>query len=528
MDFNGALSIINEVLPETSGKRYDGVIVKRLEASNTLDEGRTTNQTHIAITGKQMDIFPYVMAVGYFNCDYDDRDDDLKKYFITQVPFRLYKSNAEMLLGQNTMPGELQFGDDKTLRVQTSILRSRRKSGSDQAQLSLITLDDPAFVSFRKLIHAGDYMVILKYREKLEYDFYGIKKESKFSNQIEQLNNSFFKDGTKTKVNVEELVLDKGSNNAVTGTNILYYGVPGSGKSYAISKICSDENVMERVVFHPDYSYADFIGQIMPRLNKENKLEYVFTPGPFTRILGKAYHDPDTMYYLVIEEINRGNAPAIFGEIFQLLDRKDAQKYPGEEGESEYGISNYDIAREVYDGDPEHPVRIPRNLTILATMNTSDQNVFTLDTAFQRRWDMRHVPNKFNDQHAKDMIERSDISWGAFAVVINELIIEVNADMTGAGDKSLGAYFAKVNELKADIFPEKVLKYLWDDAFRMDKQVVFDKHMTSLEKMLESYQNASGDPLKAVLKSDVYQKMYDNMKNNVAESEHSETENQSV
>lgn len=102
---------------------------------------------------------------------------------------------------------------------------------------------------------------------------------------------------------------------------------------------------------------------------------------------------------------------------------------------------------------------------------------------------------------------------GAFAMVVNDLVIEVNTEMTGSGDKRLGAYFAKLNELKAEIFSEKVLKYLWDDAFRMDKQVVFDKRMTSLEKVLEAYQNAIGDPLKEVLKSDVYQKMSDKMKN---------------
>lgn len=513
MDFDEALSIINQIFPETSGIKYDGIIVKRLEASNTLDEGRTTNQTHIAITGEQMDIFPYLMADGYFNCDYDKRDEQLKKYFITQVPFHLYKSNAEALLGQNMMPSELNFTGNDQITANVSIVRSRRKAATDQAQLSLTTVDDLSFVAFRRLIHAGDYMIILKHREIMEYDCLGIRKTTEYKDLLESLNNKFYKDRTNTKIRVAEFVSDNKSVPLNVGTNILYYGVPGSGKSYAISKICSDESVMERVVFHPDYSYSDFVGQIMPRLNKENRLEYVFTPGPFTKILRKAYHDPDKMYYLVIEEINRGNAPAIFGEIFQLLDRKDAQKYPGQAGESEYGISNYDIAREVYDGDTGHLVRIPSNLTLLATMNTSDQNVFTLDTAFQRRWDMRHIPNRFTDKHAEDMIEGSEINWGSFATVVNDLVTEVNIDMAGSGDKRLGAYFAKVNELNVDVFSEKVLKYLWDDAFRMDEQVIFDKRMTSLEKVLEAYQTSSGDPLKAVLKSDVYQKMSDKMKN---------------
>ncbi len=181
------------------------------------------------------------------------------------------------------------------------------------------------------------------------------------------------------------------------GENILYYGVPGSGKSYAISKICSDERYMERVVFHPDYTYSDFVGQILPRLDENNKLEYIFTAGPFTRVLQKASDDPSNMYYLIVEEINRGNAPAIFGEIFQLLDRN-------EDGASEYGISNYEVAKEVY-GNTNHSVKIPSNLTVLATMNTSDQNVFTLDTAFQRRWKMKHIEVIYN------VSKRGKIDW---------------------------------------------------------------------------------------------------------------------
>lgn len=296
------------------------------------------------------------------------------------------------------------------------------------------------------------------------------------------------------------------------GTNILYYGVPGSGKSYAINKICSDEDYMERVVFHPDYSYSDFVGQILPRLvveegKEEKRMTYEFVAGPFTNVLSKAINNPNHMYYLVIEEINRGNAPAIFGEIFQLLDRKET----GRVGESEYSIVNYDIADYIFN-DTNERIRIPSNLTLLATMNTSDQNVFTLDTAFQRRWDMRHIPNKFTDAHAHDLIADTVISWGVFAGVVNDLVIEMNSDMTGAGDKRLGAYFAKTSELSRSVFSEKVLKYLWDDAFRMDKQAVFDKKHSSLEKVIETYQTVEGDPLKSVLKNDVYQKMADGMK----------------
>lgn len=307
--------------------------------------------------------------------------------------------------------------------------------------------------------------------------------------------------------------------------NILLYGVPGAGKSHEIkTKYCSDEKYMERVVFHPDYMYSDFVGQILPRVEKDevgnDKLKYVFTPGPFTKMLKKAENNPDNYYYLVIEELNRGNAPAIFGEIFQLLDRKDEDEFPTEEvGESEYGISNYEVAKEVYENE-KHPVRIPSNMYILATMNTSDQNVFTLDTAFQRRWNMRQIENNFEkSSHSKDIIAGTKVSWGAFATVINDMVIDINVDMASSEDKRLGTYFAKKKELEVSRFPEKVLKYLWDDAFKMDKTAIFNENCRSLEDVVVTYETATTDKLAAVLRLSVYEKMISKMQQKNTEND---------
>ena len=433
MEFTEAIEIIKNIVPESSANEYDGIIVKRLEASNTLDEGRTTNQTHIAISGEQMNMFPYLMADGYFKCDYNDRDEQLKKYFITQIPLYIYKDNV-MYLADGEESG-ISFCNEKSRCVRASIVRSRRKEQADQVQLSLTTIDDPAFVSFRRLLHTGDYLVILKHKEKLVYDCIGIKAndETRGEYNISALNNKFYKLPTNTKVDIKELIeiknaeienkkftvdelgtilkemygnaedkmqvasihifgikygkniienkfkapdiikaaglnesystelqkalniyrcLNKntygisisGGDNALeenkesvkrkTGAeNILLYGVPGAGKSHEIkTKYCDDEKYMERVVFHPDYTYSDFVGQILPRVEKDkdgnDKLKYVFTPGPFTKLLKNAQNDPGNYYYLVIEELNRGNAPAIFGEVFQLLDRKDEEDFP--------------------------------------------------------------------------------------------------------------------------------------------------------------------------------------------------------
>lgn len=275
-----------------------------------------------------------------------------------------------------------------------------------------------------------------------------------------------------------------------------------------------------RVVFHPDYTYSDFVGQVMPVLEKvkkndgteEEKLQYKFVPGPFTRILDVAYANHQEKCLLIIEELNRGNAPAIFGEIFQLLDRND-------DGSSKYAIYNSDIANEVYK-DKLCPIKLPPNLTIVATMNTSDQNVFTMDTAFQRRWQMEHIPNKFDFKtaHVNKHLPNSEISWGVFAQTVNKKMHTANLGFGGTEDKSLGVYFATDNNLDdAERFAEKVLKYLWDDAFKLGRKELFNDCSQGLSAVIEAYEDAKGDPLKKVLVPEVYNEMQKKMAEMAAE-----------
>lgn len=278
-----------------------------------------------------------------------------------------------------------------------------------------------------------------------------------------------------------EATADKKNVDGIIGDNILLYGVPGCGKSHEIkTNYCNDDSKMERAVFHPDYTYSDFVGQILPKVSSEGNVTYEFEPGPFTRILEKAVNNDD-VYYLVVEEINRGNAPAIFGDIFQLLDRDET-------GESEYGISNESIAEYVYK-DKERKVKLPSNLFILATMNTSDQNVFTLDTAFKRRWSMKRIKNNIDGcDLAVQEVCGSGISWGAFAKTVNKLIIEINAENLSNEDNRLGAYFIRLNELKnPDLFGEKVLMYLWNDAFKYDHEKVFKPEYRTLDELIDGF-----------------------------------------
>ena len=336
------------------------------------------------------------------------------------------------------------------------------------------------------------------------------------------------------------------------GCNVLLYGVPGSGKSWTIEhEYCDKDTNVERVVFHPDYTYSDFIGQILPNVDDKGQVRYEFTSGPFTNILADAYANPEKKYILVIEEINRGNAPAIFGEVFQLLDRKKEVKenddgYPI--GTSEYGITNANIAEKVY-GDKNQKVRIPSNLSIIGTMNTSDQNVFTLDTAFQRRWEMRLIENDFKhvDRKFAEMeILDTGITWEAFCTQINKIIVGNNARLTSSEDKRLGVYFIHMNdleynskmgnlgsgeyddlcskerektitqidkvrleEIRAAIrqnrkFPEKVIKYLWDDAFKFNREIVFKtSEYQSLEEVIHKFMYSEKEERFAIFNDNV-------------------------
>lgn len=403
--------------------------------------------------------------------------------------------------------------------------------------------DDPEILN---TLESGD--VILVYRKAplscinicievldVDNDRVKVKKKIEVDKKIkpcdsEKLENNYLQEIDVTQYNniIKQMIEDyenndyednKLSEERVTGaTNELYYGVPGAGKSHAIKEKCDDENLMQRVVFHPDYTYSDFVGQIMPRLKKndqsgEEKLQYTFVEGPFTKALKEAEKDPGNMHYLVIEEINRGNAPAIFGEIFQLLDRDN-------EGKSEYSIVNYDIAECVY-GNSEHRIEIPSNLTLLATMNTSDQNVFTLDTAFQRRWNMKLIPNDVEKaKHANTIIEGTNVTWGDFALTINDEIIHVNQEMASSEDKRLGAYFVGVDDLTEEKFPEKAIKYLWDDAFKMNHEQIFGEKMDSLEKVIRIYhETKEADKLAAIFQAGVYARMLHHDKKNENEDE---------
>lgn len=338
--------------------------------------------------------------------------------------------------------------------------------------------------------------------------------------------------------NKEPLIYPKNSLNppSFTPSQVIYYGVPGCGKSKKITElldaakqrgeITDEEKQVTRIVFHPEYTNADFVGQIMPVVKPTGGVNYDFVAGPFTRILARAYANPTKPHFLIIEEINRGNAAAIFGEIFQLLDRhkKNESDTVGENtygaGWSKYFVDHIDVNAKIckeisntpHTSDEEKPtihftantaIRLPPNLSVYATMNTSDQNVFTLDNAFKRRFDSELVKNTLDgDEHKlqrETIIGDTNVTWGTFWDRINKLILEKHVSTTCSEDKRLGAYFIigeektdnagnKYREIPKKLFGEKVLEYLWNDVFKYKHKDIFKEENKSVELLIENFE----------------------------------------
>ena len=294
--------------------------------------------------------------------------------------------------------------------------------------------------------------------------------------QIEEINNSFIFKSSK-----------------INGTNTIIYGAPGAGKSASVSKIIGKNYI--RTVFHPETQYSDFIGCLKPHKDSSSgSITYSFRKGPFIQILEKALLDSENHYFLVIEELNRANTAAVFGEIFQLLDRDN-------EGKSEYPIliqdeDLYDALKITLGSDHEivenRQLTIPSNLSIIATMNSSDQAVFPLDTAFKRRWIFEYLPIDFTNCATGEIpIHHAvlpNVEWKTLAQTINTVLIQLKV----VEDKLIGPWFIKDSDLvdgKAKkTFIGKICSYLWDDALKYkNKDEIFRSDIHGYGELYQRY-----------------------------------------
>ena len=285
----------------------------------------------------------------------------------------------------------------------------------------------------------------------------------------------------------------------------------GSGSTGVVPLLGIAEDKVFRTTFYQDYTNTEFVGQILPKVQPDKSVTYEFNPGPFTLALQKAIEHPDVAVALVIEELNRGNAASIFGDIFQLLDRD-------KNGRSEYDITNVNIQDYLNKCFAEQnikfdKIRIPANLYIIATMNTSDQNVFTLDTAFKRRWLFEKIRNEFDDTHEYKgyyVPGMASITWQKLVEDINEFIINRPDDLSSE-DKLIGVYFIEKstlcekmdecsNEEKKRRFAYKLFEYLWDDVAKFTHSEWFGTDIKSLDQLIYRFMTDGEQVLKNVLK----------------------------
>ena len=260
---------------------------------------------------------------------------------------------------------------------------------------------------------------------------------------------------------------------------LIYYGAPGTGKSYVVDKqlkeLKIEENQIFRVTFHPEYTYSDFTGQLLPVV-KDDEITYDYQRGIFTNALRQAYNDLSKPVFLIIEEMSRGNVAAIFGDIFQLLDRNDKNV-------SRYPIRNSVIAKEIPQIDDNNDVvKLPANFNILGTVNTSDQNVFVMDTAFKRRFDWRYIStdpvrNKDGTLFEEDNVllklkygsREVETNWHEFYMKLNSFITDRRHGLGLSEDKQIGQFFIQFSkkmpqEIIEDKIKNKLIQYLWDDV----------------------------------------------------------------
>lgn len=284
--------------------------------------------------------------------------------------------------------------------------------------------------------------------------------------------------------------------------NLIFFGAPGTGKSYELNKNAEKsfpEDNVSRVTFYPDYTYSQFVGCFKPMTEDaldgsgRTEITYRYVPGPFLETYINAVLHPEQKYLLIVEEINRANPAAVFGDVFQLLDRRA-------DGRSDYTIAVPVEMRQVLakEGIPTDKLAIPSNMYIWATMNSADQGVFPMDTAFKRRWDFKYMKIDEGENAVIDgkLLKDIVVPCGKRSVRWNDLRKAINDFMTSDDlkineDKLLGPFFVAPDALTPERFPDafkdKVLLYLYEDAGKPHRKKMFRKELKKYEDICTAF-----------------------------------------
>lgn len=487
--FNNVFLVIRDVLKSQGinidDSNYDGIAIKQLKSSNTLTGNDSTHQTHIAITGKQMDIFPYLKSDGYFN----ENDNNLKNYFVFKVFGYLYKKNIEYLDNNSA-----KLYENDIVKIHTIVTRSKRDT-SEQMQLSQLSLDDERFVGFRRLLNIDYFLIILKRKEKFEYDFFGIKntENEDIISSLKNFNGYFYKKKTTTVISInnmeglsDNVIENKKENSSVDilevkrdkiknkkiPLNLIVYGAPGTSKTYnmpnyAIAAIDNADVNLEQdriallkrykefvkkgqivfTTFHQNYGYEDFIEGLRPDTNS-SQLSFKTVDGVFKKIANKAIQDNDNRYVIIIDEINRGNISKIFGELITLIEE---DKRWGEDNEMSATLpSGRNFA-------------VPNNLYIIGTMNSADKSISLIDAALRRRFSFEEmVPDSrlIGDNKLKSIFEKMNLK-------LNEML--ESSDLLIGHSYFIGKTIADFNDIMNKNIVPLLYEYLYDNKNKVRK-----------------------------------------------------------
>ncbi|MBC5995279.1 hypothetical protein EAI30_07585 [Romboutsia ilealis] len=497
-NFNFIVNYIHEKYSFLQKPNIHGIFIKELPNADLLlqnKDGSSGKTTHIACTGDSRHFFSDFISDALINESsetfYDDDKHDYK--------FKIY-------IESKYINKENDF-----IKSHCALWINQKKDDDNQLGLSKDKYDDNTFKQLRKCMFKDDILIFFKYLDHstgvLDYYLILIEDEEECKTLSSSLgglkNRPKYAELTFDDINLsDEYVCETSFDYTVEnitpcnnlGVNKIFYGCPGVGKSFNIDKIYNS-NIF-RTTFHPEYTYYDFIGSVRPQIDytlNPPATSYMFLPGDFTKALKYAIDNPSEVVNFVIEELNRANTSAVFGDIFQLLDRDD-------NGFSKYYITNESIARSIYKDInnvhienwlnidiQKHQVKLPNNLNIIASMNTSDQNINALDSAFTRRWDMEYVPIDFTKLDESIIIDGLNVDWSIFASKVNEKILD--SGMMNAEDKQIGPFFARKSTLiDSNLFSNKVLVYLWKDVFRVNKSIIFNTdNIKGINSLITTY-----------------------------------------
>lgn len=506
---------INDILDlKLKPNDYDlGIILNSLAKSNCNSiSGSKSHQDHIAITGKKMYFFPVLN-----NYNLSGFETYFKSVYTLCIGIKFYKKNVEYLFenyktldssgnSYESLPDNfMESYNDDIMESRATIKPSRRKS-EDRNQLELgirkiVSSDN--LLKLRSLAQLGDNIVLLKNKKELIYDLFIVKE-----NDLDIRDDNIIKSEKElSNVNSFETDIDNYYNQSdgiptgnIVGTNTIYMGAPGTGKSHAVDQIIREQygnyyqnensEFVYRATMYNSYSYFDFVGDILPT-KKEEDISYDFNPGIFTRALLKAIKHPNKKIYLVLEEMSRCDIESVFGDVFQLLDRDES-------GKSSYGIDNKRINRYLTEQklcEEGEKVFIPNNLFIIGTLNNNDQNTNVIDTAFKRRFSVKVLPIKAEEENNfKFKIGNEIVLWNDFFINLNKFIVR-NLGLNE--DKQIGQWFIKgsdnIDENSKEI-KNKLLSYLWEDV----EKAVFDNDekmfpdVFSFSELYEKFNDGNG------------------------------------